>query len=251
MRRFFIDAVAPQFFIEGEDAHHLMHVLRAKKGQQLLVADAQKKVVRAEIISFEENRVQLQCLEELDADTESPVSLTLVQWLPKGDKMDFIVQKAVELGVQRIIPVAGDHCVVKYDAAKREARRKKWQKIADEAAKQCGRTILPQVEAISGLKEFLKDNGDAVAIMCYEGETSCTLGDFLCGQPGTEFSLLIGPEGGFSQAETALCADVGVQMVTMGPRILRAETASLAAVSIVLYEKGDLGGRSKSCQKLR
>lgn len=250
MRRFFIDALADHFCITGEDAHHLMHVLRAKNGQQIVVADAQKKVALAEIISFEENCVQLQCLQELAADTEAPVAVTLVQWLPKADKMDFIVQKAVELGVQRIIPVAGDHCVVKYDAAKRENRRKKWQKIAEEAAKQCGRTILPQVEPVTSLKDVLENAGHDVCIMCYEGQVPCTLGAFLAQQTGEQFSLFIGPEGGFSQAETALCTDYGVQMVTMGPRILRAETASLAAIAIVLYEKGDLGGRGKSCQKL-
>ena len=246
MRRVFISGeLQEEIKISGSDAHHIIHVLRGKVGQQLVVVDSLRQVAETEIIALAEDHLLLRLGKHLSADTEPPIEVTLAQSLPKGDKMDFIVQKAVELGVSRIIPVVAANCVVKYDAAKRVSRQKKWQKIADEAAKQCGRTLQPVVERVMSLEEVL-ENGEAASLfMCYEGEADQPIREFFASSEDSRFCVLVGPEGGFSPAEVALCRQNDVQTVTMGPRILRTETASLAALSLLLYAKGDLGGRSK------
>ena len=247
MRRIFIKGLlTEEMTIAGTDAHHIMHVLRARIGQKLIVVDAAQQIAETEICAFGEDCLTVKCLQRIEAATEAPIEVTLLQCLPKGDKMDFIVQKAVELGVSQIIPVASANCVVKYDAAKRLARQKKWQKVAEEAAKQCGRTLQPTVLAVTNLKEVLENPEEETAVfMCYEGAAQEPMQDFLAKNQAKRFAVLIGPEGGFTPAEVALCQQHGVQTVTMGPRILRTETASLAALSLVMYEKGDLGGRSK------
>jgi len=246
VRRVFISGeLQEEIKISGSDAHHIIHVLRAKVGHQLIVVDSLRQVAETEIISLAEDHLLLRLGKYLSADTEPPIEVTLAQSLPKGDKMDFIVQKAVELGVSRIIPVAAANCVVKYDEAKRVSRQKKWQKIADEAAKQCGRTLQPVVERVMSLEEVLETSEAASLFMCYEGEADQPIREFFASSEASRFCVLVGPEGGFSPAEVSLCRQNDVQTVTMGPRILRTETASLAALSLLLYAKGDLGGRSK------
>jgi 16S rRNA (uracil1498-N3)-methyltransferase len=245
VRRVFIDGLlADEIKINGTDGHHIIHVLRAKIGQKLIVVDASQTIAEAEIIAFNHEEVILKCIKQIDANTEAPIEVVLAQCLPKADKMDFVVQKAVELGVSSIVPVISTNCVVKYDATKQIARRTKWQKIANEAAKQCGRTIQPVVEPIVRFKEVLENlDPDTAAFICYEGQTDIPIRDFLRHSTAQRFFVLIGPEGGFTPEEVELCLKNGVRAVTMGPRILRSETASLAAVSLVMYENGDLGGR--------
>lgn len=244
MRRFFIhEPLTDIVKIQGEDAHHITHVLRYKAGQSLIVVDGSGKIAQTEITEIASNTVIVKILEYLEANTEAPIEVTLAQCLPKSDKMDFIVQKAVELGISNIRPLMSENCVVKYDAAKKEARQKKWQKVANEAAKQCGRTILPSVEPIVPLKDlFLELDPNIEVLMCYEGQADCSLKELLTTTTASKFLIIIGPEGGFSPAEAQFCKDKGAKIVTMGPRILRTETASLAAVSLVMYQNGDLGG---------
>lgn len=244
MRRFFIDEPLTDIVtIQGEDAHHITNVLRYKVGQSLIVVDDSGKIAQTEITSINQNQVVVKITEYLEANTEAAIEVTLAQCLPKSDKMDFIVQKAVELGVSNICPLVSENCVVKYDAAKKEARQKKWQKIANEAAKQCGRTILPTVEPIVSFKNlFLELDSNIEILMCYEGQADCSLKTLLTTTMASKFLIIIGPEGGFSPAEVQLCKEKDVKVVTMGPRILRTETASLAAVSLVMYQNGDLGG---------
>lgn len=246
MRRFFVEGpMQEEMIIQGEDAHHIVRVLRFACGRELIVADNERSVAVVEIIEIGEAFVKVKRLRMLDANTEAPIEVTLAQCLPKADKMDFIVQKAVELGVSSICPVIGAHCIVKYDASKKEARQRRWQKIAEEAAKQCGRTALPEVAPILPLRDFLAAvEPDAALFLCYEGEAQLPLRDFLEASPMRRFVILIGPEGGFSPAEVVLCKSYGAATVTMGPRILRTETAAIAAVSIVMYQNGDLNGRS-------
>ena len=244
MRRFFIsEPLADIITITGEDAHHITHVLRYKVGQFLIVVDGDGKIAKTEIMDITAHTVVVKIIECLEENTEAPIEVTLAQCLPKSDKMDFIVQKAVELGVRTICPLISENCVVKYDNAKKEARQKKWQKVANEAAKQCGRTILPTVESITLLKDlFLKVEPNVEILMCYEGQADSSLKTLLETTVASKFLIIIGPEGGFSPAEAQFCKDSGAKVVTMGPRILRTETASLAAVSLVMYQNGDLGG---------
>ncbi len=245
MRRLFIAGrLADTVTITGADAHHLGHVMRARAGQHCVVVDADRQVAEMEITGFSADTVTLRQVALLDADTEPPIDLVLAMCLPKGDKMDLIVQKAVELGASAIQPLRSANCVVKYDAKKAAARQEKWQRIAGEAAKQCGRTLLPVVEPIADLGAWLAEMAaapDTAAFFCYENEQRRSAADFLAAAQAHRYAALVGPEGGFTPAEAAQAAAAGVQAVTLGPRILRAETAALAVLAVVQYAKGDLG----------
>ena len=245
MRRlFYKGTLAAVVEITGDDAHHLMHVMRAKEGQEVIVVDAENQVARMAMSAFREGAVTLTLQERLAADTESPIALVLAQCLLKADKMDLVVQKAVELGAVGVIPVRSQNCVVRYDAKKAAARRGRWQKIADEAAKQCGRTALLSVAAVTDLNDFLQQNAAAAEtelIFFYENEQDQTVKSYLSQVQAKRIVLLVGPEGGFSLDEAAAVAAASGHSVTLGPRILRAETAALTALAVVQYEKGDLG----------
>lgn len=247
MRRFFVaDVVEDKIKIDGSDAHHIRRVLRYKLGDKLIVVDGSGKVMEVFIIEISDEMVIAEVKEVLDNNTESPIELILAQCLPKGDKMELVVQKAVELGVSTIYPIVSENCVVKYDEKKKMARQIKWQKIADEAAKQCGRTILPTVESVTELKIFLENiDSNLEALMCYEGEAEEPIKKILAESLANRFLVLIGPEGGFTKNEVEICQKAGLKIATLGKRILRTETAAIAASAIVMYEKGDLGAMMK------
>lgn len=181
MRRLFYKGIlADTIEIGGPDAHHLMHVMRAKPGQEVIVVDDENQVARMEMVAFSAEKVTLQLKERLEANTESPIELALGICLLKADKMDFVVQKAVELGGNRIVPIFSHNCVVRYDDKKAKQRRDRWQKIADEAAKQCGRTALVEVLPIETMKKFLEhapyeDDMDTEFLFCYENEDKLSL----------------------------------------------------------------------------
>lgn len=245
MRRLFYKGLlADTIEITGSDAHHLMHVMRAKAGQEVIVVDDSGQVGRMEMTAFREDAVTMQLKERLAADTESPLELVLAQCLLKADKMDYVVQKAVELGVTEIVPVKSHNCVVRYDAKKAAARQSRWQKIAEEAAKQCGRTALTEVAPITDLSALLQANAkdeQTEIVFCYENEDETTVKSCLQAARGKRLILLVGPEGGFTLDEAEKVQAAGGKAVTLGPRILRAETAAVAAITVAQYENGDLG----------
>lgn len=249
MRRLFYKGLlADTIEITGSDAHHLMHVMRAKAGQEVTVVDDEGSVARMEMTAFREDAVTLVLKERLAVNTESPLELVLAQCLLKADKMDYVVQKAVELGVTEIVPVKSHNCVVRYDAKKAAARQARWQKIAEEAAKQCGRTALTEVAPITDLSSLLKENSgteDTEIVFCYENEDETMVKSCLQAAKGKRLILLIGPEGGFTLDEAQAVQEAGGKAVTLGPRILRAETAAVAAVTVAQYENGDLGTGNK------
>lgn len=245
MRRLFYKGLLDDTIeITGSDAHHLIHVMRARVGQEILIVDDANQVARMEMTGFREDAVTLSLIERLDADTESPIELVLAQCLLKADKMDMVVQKAVELGAVGIMPIRSQNCVVRYDDKKAKARVERWQRIADEAAKQCGRTALLTVAPIQGIQEFLAEEAareDSVLIFCYENESEQTVREKLQAGKAQRIVLLIGAEGGFTLEEAERVTAAGGVSVTLGPRILRAETAAMAAMAVVQYECGDLG----------
>ena len=146
MRRLFLPGkLADTVTLTGSDAHHLGYTLRARVGERCVVVDAERAVASMEIVGFTADTVTLRLVERLAADTESPIRLTLAVCLLKSDKMDFVVQKAVELGAAKVQPLESENCVARYDGKKAEVRRERWQRIADEAVKQCGRTALLEV----------------------------------------------------------------------------------------------------------
>ena len=250
MRRIFIKALLQEeLVITGGDAHHLGRVMRARAGDRILVADDEGKVGEYELTGFTESSVSMKLGQQVDERTESRVEIVLAQCLPKGDKLDLIVQKATELGVNVIVPLASDNCGVRYDGKKAKAKQEKWQKIADEAGKQCGRSRLPEVQQVQPFRQWLREaadgkRDDTAVCMCYENELQQGMKDFLQGQRAAKrFVAIIGPEGGFSLAEAALAKELGIASVSLGTRILRAETAAISAAAVIQYENGDLGGR--------
>ncbi len=244
MRRLFLpERLADTVTLSGSDAHHLGYTLRARVGERCVVVDKERQVASMEITGFTADTVTLRLVERLEADTEPPIRLTLAVCLLKSDKMDFVVQKAVELGAAKVQPLESENCVARYDGKKAGARRERWQRIADAAAKQCGRTALLPVAPLMPLGEWTtkRPDGDGAAFFCYETEKEKTLGAWLAETQGDAFTALIGPEGGFTPDEAEAAKRAGISAVTLGPRILRAETAAVAAMTIVQHIKGDLG----------
>lgn len=231
--------------ITGGDAHHLAHVMRAQIGDAITVVDAAGQAAEMVVTALTRDVVHLRMQRVLPAETEGR-EVVLVQALLKGEKMDFVVQKAAELGTACVCPIVTEHVVVRYDAKKAAAKAARWQKIADEAAKQCGRRMLMRVAPIVSLTELLRDPAyigaaDTATVFCYEQEERQSIRMVLCGTEARRVTLIVGAEGGFSPAEAAAVTAAGGQPVSLGHRILRAETASLTALAVTQYELGNLG----------
>ncbi len=244
MRRLFYKGLlADTIKITGSDAHHLMHVMRAKAGQLVTVVDDNGQVAAMEMVAFSDSAVTLQLKEHLAADTESPLKIMLAQCLLKADKMDMVVHHPASLGSVGVFAISSQNCVARYDAKKGAARKDRWQKIADEAAKQCGRTALLKVRPIVTLGQFIADMQatDSSLVFFYENENEQSAKAYLRSLKAKQIVLLVGPEGGFSLDEAKLIEEAGGKSVTLGPRILRAETAALTAIAVTQYENGDLG----------
>ena len=243
MHRFFI----PQLYneemsITGVDAKHIGKVLRMQPGDKLQIVSDDGVSALAEVTDISESTVTVRCLEVLAESHEPAVKITLAQGLAKGEKMDFIIQKAVELGAYSIVPVAMEHSVVRLDGAKADKKVERWQKIAEAAAKQSKRDIIPQVQAVQSISQMLANNNCKSKIIAYECEDRMSLKTALreAGQLD-DLLLIIGPEGGISESELNKAREAGAVPVSLGRRILRAETAGLVAMSAIFYETGDLG----------
>lgn len=243
MRRFFLDGpLAASMAIRGQDARHIGKVLRLKTGDEIAVVAKDGQAGRAVITAVGPTSVSLDLVEALAISCEPPVAVWLAQGLPKGDKFEYIIQKAVEIGAAGIIPLATDFSAVQYDEVRQRSRLVRWRKVAEEAAKQCGRTALPTVTEVKSLAEVLAGAADGTAaIMLYEGQTGGSLQAALDADPASAYLLLVGPEGGFSKAEADLVQARGGRLAGLGPRILRTETASLVGLTIIMHQKGDLG----------
>ena len=233
MPRFFKEYFKDAPFIEGDDARHISRSLRMRVGEALTVCDTMGTDYLCKIADIEDGIVRLDVLEETENRTEPTVKVTLFQCNPKGDKLDMVVQKAVELGVSEIVPVLSEHCVSRPDHKSADKKRERMSRIADEAAKQSGRGKIPEIGEFISFKaccERLKDVDKS--ILFYE----------LGGKPLTEIvekdtksiAIVIGPEGGFSKDEVNLALDSGAEVATLGPRILRTETAPLAAITAIM-----------------
>ena len=245
MRQVFYPGVLTEAIaITGGDAHHLANVMRAQIGDAITVVDAAGQAAEMVVTALTRDVVHLRMQRVLPAETEGR-EVVLVQALLKGEKMDFVVQKAAELGTACVCPIVTEHVVVRYDAKKAAAKAARWQKIADEAAKQCGRRMLMRVAPIVSLTELLRDPAyigaaDTATVFCYEQEERQSMRTVLGGTEARRVTLIVGAEGGFSPAEAAAVTAAGGQSVSLGHRILRAETASLTALAVTQYELGNL-----------
>ena len=246
MRQVFYPGVLTEAIaITGDDVHHLARVMRAQIGDVITVVDAAGQAAEMAVTELTRDAVHLRMQRVLPAETEDR-EVVLVQALLKGEKMDFVVQKAAELGAVCVCPIVTEHVVVRYDAKKAAAKAARWQKIADEAAKQCGRRTLMRVAPVVSLTELLRDPAyigaaDTATVFCYEQEERQSMRTVLRGTEARRVTLIVGAEGGFSPAEAAAVTAAGGQSVSLGHRILRAETASLTALAVTQYELGNLG----------
>lgn len=239
MYNFFItkeNKIGDKVSIVGTDYNHIKNVLRMKEGDEFLVSlDGVSHLCTIE--SLTDTEIIAVITKENFQDTSLPVSITLFQGLPKSDKLELIIQKAVELGVDEITPVQMERCIVKLDDKKQDGKVSRWQAIAESAAKQSKRTCIPTVNAPLSFNKMLeKAKTYDLFIVPYESEngmqsTKDTLSKIKSGQ---KIGVLIGPEGGFSQKEITLAKEQGAKIVSLGKRILRTETAAITAVGMIM-----------------
>lgn len=241
MYQFFIeDENAAEDFvtIEGSDVNHIKNVLRMKPGEKIRVCTRNGQNYFCSISDITESFVRADILEKEAESTELPCRIYLFQGLPKNDKMEWIIQKTVELGVYEVIPVAMKNCVVKLDEKKAQSKCKRWQAIAESAAKQSKRTVIPQIQMPLSWKQALEEAKELdVVLVPYENERGmeATREIFRSIPEGASIGVMIGPEGGFSPEEIAQL-DKDMHRISLGRRILRTETAGMATLSMLIYE---------------
>jgi len=226
--------------LDSEQAHYLGRALRLRAGDSLSVFSAESGEFSATLTNIKKSSAEIAIGEAVPTATESPLKVHLVQGISRGERMDFVVQKATELGVKRISPVLTEYGVVKLDGSRASKRRDHWRKVAESACEQSGRTRPPLVDDPMPLKHwFGAKTKDADVDLILKPGASTPMASLKA--PQTKVCLLIGPEGGFSDSEYEDAEISGFQAVSLGPRILRTETAAVAAVSIAESLWGDLG----------
>lgn len=229
-------------YITGNDFKHISSVLRLKPKDNIHIGNMETgENYLCEILNFENEQITTRIIEKLKEKKEMPVEIHILQGLPKSGKMELIIQKNVELGVSKIIPIQMDRCVVKLNSKDEIKKNERWNKIAEAAAKQCERDIVPTVEMPIKTDEIEKiKNEYDVIIIAYENEKTETLKNILTElkekKQAIKIGVLIGPEGGISEREISMLNAPNIKKVTIGKRILRTETASLAISSMIMYE---------------
>lgn len=248
----------PKFFVSTEDIqgkyitlhhdiHHIVNVLRKGVGDTFTVCDGKNTDYDCEIIEISRNEDQmiLKIRAKHSSDTEPEVFVTLFQALPKADKMELILQKGTEIGVSCFVPFVSERCIVKLDERKAKDKVERWNKITEAAAKQSGRGNIPTVKNVLSMKEALTElKTQDLAVFFYEHAEGRSLKDLLKAQAAEgipkKLALIIGPEGGFSDAEVSAFEAAGCRTASLGPRILRTETAGMVGAALILYEYGQM-----------
>lgn len=242
MYQFFVEdaQIGKEFItITGSDVNHIKNVLRMRLGEKIRVSSKQGGDYYCEISELGEDFVQADILDSEAAGTELPAKIFLFQALPKGDRMETVIQKAVELGVYEIIPVAMKYCVVKLDAKKAENKRKRWQAIAESAAKQSKRSRIPVVREVMSFAEAIDyAKGCSINLVPYENERGMAATREALAELKTEasVSVMIGPEGGFAEEEIARVREEKMQIISLGKRILRTDTAAISTLSLLMLQ---------------
>jgi len=224
--------------IEGSAANHVLRVLRLAPGDPLTVFDGRGGEHAARIGGLDRSGVTIEVGEHRPVERESPLEVTLAQGVSRGERMDLVVQKATELGVRCIVPVLTERTVVRFDAKQSGARLRHWQGVAVAACEQCGRNTLPRIAAPVALPELLRETDDDSLRLVLTPGGDASIGDLASG-PGS-VTLLIGPEGGLSQDERRAAIQAGYRPLRLGPRVLRTETAAIAALAALQMRLGDL-----------
>ncbi|MCD9023010.1 16S rRNA (uracil(1498)-N(3))-methyltransferase [Cohnella silvisoli] len=254
MQRYFVPAAQMEqhsVALEGEDARHLAAVMRSKPGDCFIACDGNGRDVLARITSVDKENVQAEITEELTTRAEMSWNITVAQSLPKGDKLEIVIQKGTEAGATAFQPFLSQRTVVQYDERKEAKRLDRWRKIAKEAAEQSHRSVIPEINAVVSWKSLLKQFPEYdLVLFCYEeeGRSGVGLRDILStfhsdidGKTPT-ILVVIGPEGGFTPQEAEAASASHAKLIGLGKRILRTETAALYALACLAYESGELGG---------
>ncbi len=256
MQRYF---VAPESFreqsvtLEGEDVHHLLRVMRMKPGDKVIVSDGISREAVCVLRELEPSRAIADIEEGLPMAGEPRWKITVAQGLPKGDKMELVIQKGTEIGAVGFVPFQSERAVVQYDEKKEGKRLERWRKIAKEAAEQAHRSAIPEIRSVMNWRGLIADfaHYDAV-FFCYEKEGGtpsaglrAAIHEALAGKDANgplTLLVVVGPEGGFAEREAAEAAAAGALLTGLGRRILRTETAAMAALACLMYESGEMGG---------
>lgn len=224
-------------FIDGSDANHILRVLRKEKGDDLRICDMHGNSYNAVIDEITKDGLFALLGEPEKQDNEMPFRVSVYQCFPKGDKLETVIQKAVELGAFEIVAVMSERCVARPDGKAFAKRLERLRKISESAAAQCGRSIIPEIRGIISYSQAVKEIAEKdIGFICYEGDGTQPVRELLSGTPET-IGFLIGPEGGLSEKETALARESKLSLAGLGKRILRTETASgyvLSAASVLL-----------------
>lgn len=254
MQRYFVlpeQMAAGSVMLTGDDARHLAVVMRAQPGDCFIACDGQGREAIATITALDKSSVQAKLAEAIRSAAEMKWRVTIAQSLPKGDKLEIVIQKGTEAGAAAFAPFLSDRTVVQYDERKEEKKVERWRKIAKESAEQSHRAMIPEVRAVSSWKQLLGQLGEYdLALVCYEeeGRAGNGLQPILqafrsrVSEREPRIIIMIGPEGGFTAREADAAIAAGAQTVGLGKRILRTETAGLYALACLAYESGELGG---------
>ncbi len=243
MKHFFVSGISERdgwISVSGDDVNHIKNVLRMKVGEELLISDGEGTDYHCSISAFENDEVLCQVMDTETSCAEPTVKFYLFQGLPKADKFEHIIQKAVELGVYEIIPVEMARSIVKYDAKKQKTKTERWQKIAEGAAKQSRRGIIPEVKAPMSMGkalEYAKEHLDLIMIPYENFKNMKSTKELISSiKPGMQAGFFVGPEGGFEPSEVKAAEEAGAVQISLGSRILRTETAPLMLLSVLMFQ---------------
>jgi 16S rRNA (uracil1498-N3)-methyltransferase len=225
--------------VSGDEAHHAIDVMRLKKGDHIVTFDGEGKEYEGTITNVTKAGVIAEILTTKTTDNERSLTITLAQAIPKKAKIDFIVEKATELGLTAIIPLHTARTIVTLSGEKKASKQKRWEKIARVASKQCGRLTVPTIHPVSAFDDVITTSNDYdLALMACLDATTQDIKRVLDGFGGTKIIVFIGPEGDFTKEEIETAREAGCTLISLGPRVLRVDTAALNVLSILRYALG-------------
>ncbi|MBQ3145383.1 MAG: 16S rRNA (uracil(1498)-N(3))-methyltransferase [Clostridia bacterium] len=239
-----------RIIIVGEDVNHIKNVLRLKVDDNIQICNSDTaQNYTCGISKLNDNSIECIIFNEIESNSESDIDITIFQGIPKADKMELIIQKCVELGVNQITPVEMKRCIAKIEDKAKNKKIERWQKISEVAAKQCGRDKLPKINNVINVKNICNIICEYdIVLLAYENEEINTLKNEIqklknIKNKEIKIGIIIGPEGGIEKEEVDLLKESGAKVITLGKRILRTETVAFVLASIIMYELGDLGGK--------